>query len=93
MHVCRLLLLLLLFLNLFPTATFSQTDKKVADQRAFELRGTVTAERAWWDLRRYDLKIEVDPESRTIHGTNQITFVPLSLGKRLQIDLQARCTW
>ena len=88
MHVCRLLLLLL-FLNLFPTATFSQTDKKVADQRAVELRGTVTAERAWWDLRRYDLKIEVDPESRTIHGTNQITFVPLSLGKRLQIDLQA----
>ena len=38
---------------------------------------------------RYDLKIEVDPEARTIVGTNEMTFVPTSLGKRLQIDLQA----
>ena len=77
----------MLLLNLLPSAVFSQTE--TADQRAVELRGTVTPERAWWDLQRYDLKIEVDPEARTIVGTNEMTFVPTSLGKRLQIDLQA----
>lgn len=86
MLVCRFFLLMLL-LNLLPSAVFSQTE--TADQRAVELRGTVTPERAWWDLQRYDLKIEVDPEARTIVGTNEMTFVPTSLGKRLQIDLQA----
>ncbi len=86
MLVCRFLLLML-FLNLFPSSVLSQTE--TADQRAVELRGTVTPERAWWDLQRYDLKIEVDPDERTIVGTNEITFVPTRLGKRLQIDLQA----
>lgn len=86
MLVCRFLLLML-FLYLFPSSVLSQTE--TADQRAVELRGTVTPERAWWDLQRYDLKIEVDPEKRTIVGTNEITFVPTRLGKRLQIDLQA----
>ncbi len=83
----------MLLLNLLPSAVFSQTE--TADQRAVELRGTVTPERAWWDLQRYDLKIEVDPEARTIVGTNEITFVPTSLGKRLQIDLQTplRIEW
>ncbi len=92
MLVCRFFLLMLL-LNLFPSSVFSQTE--TADQRAVELRGTVTPERAWWDLQRYDLKIEVDPEARTIVGTNEITFVPTSLGKRLQIDLQTplRIEW
>jgi aminopeptidase N len=79
----------MLFLNSLPLAVFAQTDTTVTDQRAVELRGTVTAERAWWDLQRYDLKIEVDPEARTIEGTNEITFIPVSPGRRLQIDLQA----
>ncbi|MDB2525508.1 M1 family metallopeptidase [Mariniblastus sp.] len=79
----------MLFLNSVPSAVFAQTDTTVSDQRAVELRGTVTAERAWWDLQRYDLKIEVDPEARTIEGTNEITFIPVSPGRRLQIDLQA----
>ena len=87
MNVCRLLLFTL-FLNLFPAAVFSQAGTKSPDERGVELRGTVTAERAWWDLWRYDLKIDVDPEERTIHGTNLITFVPLRSGKRLQVDLQ-----
>jgi len=88
MHACRLLFLML-FLNSLHLAVFAQTDTTVTDQRAVELRGTVTAERAWWDLQRYDLKIEVDPEARTIEGTNEITFIPVSPGRRLQIDLQA----
>lgn len=88
MRACRLLFLML-FLNSISWGAFAQTDTGVTEQRAVELRGTVTAERAWWDLRRYDLKIKVDPEAKTIEGTNEITFVPVSPGRRLQIDLQA----
>ncbi len=88
MRGCRLLFLML-FLNSISWGVFAQTDAPVTEQRAVELRGKVTAERAWWDLRRYDLKIEVDPGAKTIEGTNEITFVPLSPGRRLQIDLQA----
>ena len=86
MQVCRLLLL---FLSFFSADVFAQTGESVADQRAVQLRGSVTAERAWWDLQRYDLKIEVDPKAKTIQGTNQITFVPMKPGNKLQIDLQA----
>jgi aminopeptidase N len=86
MHVCRLSLL---FLSFFSADVFAQTGESVADQRAVQLRGSVTAERAWWDLQRYDLKIEVDPKAKTIQGTNQITFVPMRPGNKLQIDLQA----
>lgn len=88
MRACRLFFLML-FLNSISWGAFAQTDTGVTEQRAVELRGTVTAERAWWDLRRYDLKIKVDPEAKTIEGTNEITFVPVSPGRRLQIDLQA----
>lgn len=59
MRACRLLFLML-FLNSISWGAFAQTDTGVTEQRAVELRGTVTAERAWWDLRRYDLKIKVD---------------------------------
>ena len=88
MRACRLFFLML-FLNSISWGAFAQTDTGVTEQRVVELRGTVTAERAWWDLRRYDLKIKVDPEAKTIEGTNEITFVPVSPGRRLQIDLQA----
>lgn len=53
------------------------------------LRGTVTAERIWWDLNYYDLAVEIDPAQKYIQGSNVIGFTPLQKGhKRMQIDLQ-----
>ena len=52
------------------------------------LRGSITPERAWWDLNYYDLKISVDPEARTISGSNTIRYQVLQPGQRIQIDLQ-----
>lgn len=54
------------------------------------LRGTITAERAWWDVTRYDLQVQPDYLAKTIHGVNQISFTALqkSSGKRMQIDLK-----
>ncbi|MEM7186211.1 MAG: M1 family metallopeptidase [Bacteroidota bacterium] len=56
--------------------------------RADELRGSITEERAWWDLQHYQLAVEVFPETREIKGTNTITYKATSEGKVMQIDLQ-----
>lgn len=52
------------------------------------LRGSVTPERAWWDLVYYDLAIQVDPDARTIKGKNTIHYRVLSPKQVIQIDLQ-----
>ena len=52
------------------------------------LRGSITPERAWWDLTHYALSVAVDPVKRTINGTNEMTYTVLSKGQRLQIELQ-----
>ncbi|MCC5936505.1 MAG: M1 family metallopeptidase [Lunatimonas sp.] len=52
------------------------------------LRGSVTPERAWWDLVYYDLDIQVDPDARTIAGKNTIYYTVLSPKQVMQIDLQ-----
>lgn len=52
------------------------------------LRGTITPERAWWDLVHYDLKVRVDIENRSISGTNEIRYRVLEPAEVMQIDLQ-----
>jgi len=52
------------------------------------LRGTITPERSWWDLRFYALAIAVDPLTHTIQGTNTIRYKVLTAGSVLQLDLQ-----
>lgn len=52
------------------------------------LRGSVTTERAWWDLNHYDLSVEVFPERQFISGKNVISYTVLETNKTLQIDLQ-----
>ena len=38
------------------------------------LRGSITPERSWWDLIHYELDIAIDPEQKTIKGSNQISY-------------------
>jgi len=52
------------------------------------LRGTVTPERQWWDVQHYRLTLNVLPETKSIQGSNVITFVALADGDRMQVDLQ-----
>ncbi|CAN5451019.1 M1 family metallopeptidase [soil metagenome] len=51
------------------------------------LRGSMNANRTWWNVLRYDLEVEPDYNSRTIKGRNTIKFSG-SAGKTMQIDLQ-----
>ena len=52
------------------------------------LRGSITPERAWWDLTYYHLDIRVNPSDSTIYGTNTVTYRVLKTAQVMQIDLQ-----
>ncbi len=52
------------------------------------LRGSITPERAWWDLTYYHLDIVVNPSDSTIYGTNTVTYRVVSPSQLMQIDLQ-----
>jgi aminopeptidase N len=52
------------------------------------IRGSITPERVWWDLKHYDLVFDVDPEKKFIKGLNSISYQVLSENQSMQIDLQ-----
>lgn len=53
------------------------------------LRGSITPERAWWDLNFYHLKVDVNPDDKFISGSNVIRYEVLKPYQKLQVDLQA----
>lgn len=57
--------------------------------KADKLRGSITEERAWWDVTHYDLSVEVFPDKQSIKGTNRITYKVVDTSQKMQIDLQA----
>jgi aminopeptidase N len=52
------------------------------------LRGSITPERAWWDVAFYDLHVRLDPADSTIRGWNGITYTVTGTPRAMQIDLQ-----
>lgn len=56
------------------------------------LRGSITPERAWWDLTYYHLDVKVDPADSTISGSNLIQYKVLEASQLIQIDLQLPMT-
>ncbi len=63
-------------------------DQQQQFTRQDSLRGSVTPERAWWDLTYYHLDISVDPDNKTIEGKNTIHYRVLEDQNVLQVDLQ-----
>ena len=80
--------LLLLLVCMLPTAA-SLHAQTPAFTRQDSLRGSITPERAWWDLTYYHLKVQVDPDQKRISGSNVIQYKVLRPNQRLQLDLQA----
>ncbi|HLP73612.1 MAG TPA: M1 family metallopeptidase [Bacteroidales bacterium] len=52
------------------------------------LRGSITPERSWWDLKYYHLNVVVNPEDSTIKGSNTVVYEVLKPYGTMQIDLQ-----
>jgi aminopeptidase N len=76
------------FLIFILSLLCSQLSAQHSFTRQDTLRGSITPERAWWDLAYYHLALEVDPYQKQISGSNTIEFTCLKPGQRLQIDLQ-----
>lgn len=66
------------------------TGKALAQNftRQDTLRGSITPERAWWDLNYYDLNVKVEPDKKFISGYNVVRYKVMEPAKILQIDLQ-----
>ena len=73
------------FVLVFPLSLLSQ---KIEFTHQDTLRGSITPERAWWDLTYYHLNIVVNPSDSTIYGTNTVSYRVLKPAVLMQIDLQ-----
>jgi aminopeptidase N len=74
-------------LLIFSISAIAQ-DSGVLATKKDSLRGSITAERAWWDVVYYDLNVTIQPEDSSITGYNKITYRVIKAPKRMQIDLQ-----
>ncbi len=72
----------------FLFITISITAQKNNFTRQDTLRGSITPERIWWDLKYYHLDIQVFPETKSIKGKNTVEYTVLKPYQVLQIDLQ-----
>lgn len=52
------------------------------------LRGSITPERAWWNLTYYHLSVKVNIKNQTLSGSNLIRYQVLASQQILQIELQ-----
>lgn len=81
---------------LFLSALFIQnitaqgllSKSEIQFTRQDSLRGRITKERIWWDVKYYHLDIKVNPVDSTITGSNTIQYKVLDQYNRMQIDLQ-----
>lgn len=78
-------LLTLLLITGFSSGLLAQEALLTLDDT---LRGTITPERAWWDLNFYHLDVTVKPETKSIEGEVEIRYTVLQPSQILQVDLQ-----
>lgn len=72
----------------FLLITISITAQKNNFTKQDTLRGSITKERIWWDLKYYHLDIQVFPKTKSIKGKNTVKYTVLKPYNVLQIDLQ-----
>jgi len=83
-------LLLPIVLALAPASVpwWSASAQNPTFTHADTLRGSLTAERAWWDVTFYDLHVTIDPSDSTFRGWNAISYRVVGRAREMQIDLQ-----
>ena len=79
---------IILIIIFFLTSSFNLFSQDYNFTKQDTLRGSITPERAWWDLVYYHLDISVNPDEKFIKGSNTITYSVLNSEDRLQVDLQ-----
>ncbi len=77
-----------LLLSLFFLSGIPLLSQDTAYTLQDSLRGSITPERAWWDLLFYELDVTVDPDRKYIEGSNLIRYKVLEGKQVMQVDLQ-----
>lgn len=77
----KILFSVLLF---FPISLFAQKFS-----HADSLRGNLNLPRTCFDVKHYELNIQIDPEKKYLKGKNTISFTCLKTSQEIQIDLFA----
>lgn len=75
-------------LFIYSSCFAQQTAKPPVYTLADTLRGSITPERAWWDVLRYDLSVKPDYNTKTISGFNEIKYKVTGKSRRMQIDMR-----
>ncbi len=78
-------ILFFLLVCLLPGVSRAQTTAFTHDDT---LRGSITPQRAWWDLTYYHLSIQLLPADSAVRGSNVIAYTVLKPAQELQVDLQ-----
>ncbi|MEQ9278644.1 MAG: M1 family metallopeptidase [Balneola sp.] len=85
----KIFVLLILILSAGDYVSAQLFGRQPEFTRQDTLRGTITAERSWWDVTYYYLDMKVNMEDSTFTGTNTIQYRVDSLTTpMMQIDLQ-----
>ena len=88
----KYLIAIITFLAIGTNLSFAQKEPVLSEVEVFThqdtLRGTITPERAWWDVTYYHLSVEVDIKNKKISGSNLVQYKVLSAHQTLQIELQ-----
>lgn len=82
--------ILLLGISGFSLSALAQA-KPQTFTRADTLRGTLTPERTWWDVQRYELSFKPDYNDKSINGANEIAYKVVKANNgsiKMQIDLK-----
>lgn len=80
------------FTIFFISLVFSSFGQNQTFTEQDTLRGSITPQRAWWDVNFYHLKVEVRPDEKFISGNNTVRYTVLDESQELQIDLQSPLT-
>ena len=74
----------------FLFLAFKPSAQNLRPTRQDTLKGSITNERAWWNVLYYDITVHPDFDDRTIKGSNSITYRVMSSehSNELQLDLQ-----
>ncbi len=78
----------LLFINTLILFTACGQVKTPEFSRDDTLRGSITPERSWWDLKYYELRTKVNPPERFLSGSTTVFYEVLKPYQVIQIDLQ-----
>jgi aminopeptidase N len=81
----------LFFILISGTCFTAQAQQAKVFTHADTLRGSITPERQWWNVLRYDITVKPDYNSKTITGQNIITYgvEQDNNNTMMQIDLKA----